>query len=179
MPEITLDARSALASVSPFAAKDLSIREESGFALTQVAGFGKAFEKPLAAAVGKLPAKVGVAQDNTGFTVFRTGPRQFWCVGAAEVAALPPDSVVTPLSSSRCRICVEGTLARRVLARAAALDFDARQFKPGQFAMTGIHHTPVLIHCVGADAFHVYALRTFALAVWEWLVDAGEGLTAA
>ncbi len=179
MPEIMLDARSPLASVSAFSAKDVGLREEGGFALTQVAGFGKAFEKPLAAAVGKLPAKVGVAHDNAGYTVMRTGPRQFWCVGDAEVAALPPDCVVTPLSSSRCRIRVEGALARRVLARAAALDFDARHFKPGHFVMTGIHHTPVLIHCVGADAFHVYALRTFALAVWEWLVDAGEGLAAA
>ena len=34
------------------------------------------------------------------------------------------------------------------------------------------------VGCVGDDAFHVYAMRTFALAVWEWLVDAAEGLVA-
>ncbi len=38
--------------------------------------------------------------------------------------------------------------------------------------MTGIHHTPVLIHCTGENSFHIYALRTFALSLWEWLVDA-------
>jgi sarcosine oxidase gamma subunit len=35
----------------------------------------------------------------------------------------------------------------------------------------------VLIHCTSDDTFHVYALRTFALGVWEWLVDAAEGLS--
>ena len=84
---------------------------------------------------------------------------------------------MTPLSSARCRIKVEGEKARAVLARAAAVDFSAKAFKPGQFVMTGIHHTPVLIHCTTADTFHVYALRTFALGVREWLVDAAEGLS--
>ncbi len=178
MPEIMLDATSPLASVSAFTAKDVSIREEGGFTLTQVAGLGKGFEKPLAAAVGKLPAKVCAAQANGAFTVFRTGPQQFWCVGDALPQGLPAECLVTPLTSSRCRMRVEGALARRVLARAAAIDFEPRSFKPGEAAMTGIHHTPVLIHCVGDNAFHVYAMRTFALAVWEWLVDAGEGLAA-
>jgi heterotetrameric sarcosine oxidase gamma subunit len=178
MPEIMLAAQSPLQSVSAFTARDISIREEAGFTLTQVAGFGRAFEKPLAAAVGKLPAKPGALQVNDAFTVFRTGPQQFWCVGDAAPQGLPGECLVTPLTSSRCRIRVEGALARRVLARAAAIDFDPRSFKPGHFAMTGIHHTPVLVHCVGDNAFHIYAMRTFALAVWEWLVDAGEGMVA-
>jgi heterotetrameric sarcosine oxidase gamma subunit len=178
MPEIMLAAQSPLESVSAFTARDISIREEGGFTLTQVAGFGKVFEKPLAAAVGKLPAKVGALQVNEAFTVFRTGPQQFWCVGDAPPQGLPGECLVTPLTSSRCRIRVEGALARRLLARAAAIDFDARSFKPGHFAMTGIHHTPVLIHCAGDNTFHLYAMRTFALAVWEWLVDAGEGMVA-
>lgn len=176
MAEIMLDARSPLASASAFDAPGISIREEGGFTLTQVAGFGKAFEKALATEVGKLPAKVGTAQTNDGLTVLRIAPQQFWCVGDKAPAELSADCLVTPLSSARCRIRVEGVLARRVLARAAQVNFDAKAFKTGHFVMTGVHHTPVLIHCVGDDAFHVYAMRTFALAVWEWLVDAGEGL---
>ena len=61
MAEIMLDARSPLASASAFDAPGISIREEGGFTLTQVAGFGKAFEKALATEAGKLPAKVGTA----------------------------------------------------------------------------------------------------------------------
>jgi sarcosine oxidase subunit gamma len=176
MPETMLDPRSPVATQSAFAAAGIAIREEGGFALTQVAGFGKGWEKTLAAAVGKLPARIGVAQQNDAFTVLRISPQQVWCMGAQAPEGLPPECLVTPLSSGRCRIRVEGARARQVLARAAQVDFDVRSFKPGQFAMTGIHHTPVLIHCVEADAFHVYAMRSFAQAVWEWLTDAAEGL---
>jgi methylglutamate dehydrogenase subunit D len=56
------------------------------------------------------------------------------------------------------------------------IDFDAAHFKPGHFVMTGIHHTPVTIHCVSENSFHIYALRTFARNVWEWLCDVAEGL---
>lgn len=173
-----LDARSALASVSAFEAKGITIREEGGFTLTQVAGFGKGFEKPLAEAVGKLPSKIGVVQSNEAFTVMRVAPHQLWCVGETAPQGLPPECLVTPLSSGRCRIRVDGPHARRTLARGSAIDFDTAAFKPGQFVMTGIHHTPVLIHCVGEEAFHVYAMRTFAQAAWEWLVDSAEGLVA-
>lgn len=173
-----LDARSPLASAYSFEAKDIAIREDGGFTLTQVAGFGKGFEKSLAEAVGRLPARIGVAQANDAFTVLRIAPQQFWCVGDAAPGGLSGECLITPLSSGRCRIRVEGAHARRTLARGSAIDFDRSAFKPGQFVMTGIHHTPVLIHCVDAEVFHVYAMRTFALAVWEWLVDAAEGLVA-
>jgi sarcosine oxidase gamma subunit len=38
--------------------------------------------------------------------------------------------------------------------------------------MTGIHHTPVLVHCTNENRFEIYALRTFALSVHDWLTDA-------
>jgi len=176
MPDVMLREVSPLASVSAFTADGIRIAEEGGFALTQVSGFGKAFEKDLAGVIGKLPAKVGVAQVNDVCTVMRVAPQQYWCVGTAALPELPSSCLVTPLSSARCRIRVEGDKARTVLSRAAAVDFGAKAFKPGHFVMTGIHHTPVLIHCTTADTFHVYAMRTFALGVWEWLVEAAEGL---
>jgi sarcosine oxidase gamma subunit len=30
----------------------------------------------------------------------------------------------------------------------------------------------VLVHCVGENRFEIYALRTFAVSVYEWLADA-------
>ncbi len=176
MPEVTLAARSPLATVSAYAAPGISIFEDGNFTLTQVAGFGRGFEKPLAEAVGKLPLKVGIANSTDAFTVMRIAPQQFWCMGDHASAGLPSECLVTPLSSSRCRIKIEGEKARILLSRCAAVDFDERSFKPGHFVMTGIHHTPVLIHCIEAHAFHLYAMRTFALGVWEWLVDAAGGL---
>jgi sarcosine oxidase subunit gamma len=67
---------------------------------------------------------------------------------------------------------VEGGAARAVLSKGISLDFHPREFRPGQFASTGLHHTPVLVHCIGGDVFHVYAMRTFATSVWDWLRDA-------
>lgn len=177
MPDVMLKEISPLASVSAFTADGIRIVEEGGFALTQVAGFGKPFEKDLASVIGKLPAKVGVAQVNDVCTMMRVAPQQFWCISTAALPELPSSCLVTPLSSARCRIKVEGEKARAILARVAAVDFSAKVFKPGQFVMTGIHHTPVLIHCTEADTFHVYAMRTFALGVWEWLVDSAEGIS--
>jgi methylglutamate dehydrogenase subunit D len=145
------------------------LSEVEGFVLTQVAGDEKALKK----AIGKLPAKVGQVVEIDGRQLFRVGPKQMWVVGDAPYA----DGVyVTPLSSSRCRMQLEGTNARHVLAACALIDFDAAHFKPGQFVMTGVHHTPVIIHCVGDELFHIYAMRTFALNVWEWLCDVAEGL---
>ena len=106
----------------------------------------------------------------------RTGPSQFWLVGP-ETDDLPAKlhglCAVTPLSHGRTRIAIAGTPARAVLSTGIALDFHPSAFTPGMFAMTGVHHMPVLVHCTGDDAFDIYALRTFALTVWEWLTDAG------
>ncbi len=81
-------------------------------------------------------------------------------------------AILTPLSHSRTRIFIEGVPARDVLSKGIPLDFHPTVFKPGMFAMTGIHHTPVLVHCVSDHRFEIYALRTFALSVYDWLTDA-------
>jgi heterotetrameric sarcosine oxidase gamma subunit len=170
MPDTLLQARSPLGTDTHFRRDTVSISESPGFALTQVAGDEKALKK----ALGKLPGKPGWAIGGADGTLFRIGPRQIWLLdGTIEPAT---GIFITPLSSSRTRIMLEGAAAREVLAACAAIDFGSHAFQPGQFAMTGIHHTPVLIHCAGTNAFHVYAMRTFARAVWDWLVDVVEGL---
>jgi methylglutamate dehydrogenase subunit D len=125
--------------------------------------------------LGKLPTKVGVATVSDGRTLLRTGPKQIWVLGVAPTAS--SGCYVTPLSSGRTRIALSGSGAREVLSSCAAIDFHPMEFKPGQFVLTGIHHTPVTIHCTGEDEFHIYALRTFARAVWEWLEDSSKGIT--
>jgi sarcosine oxidase subunit gamma len=170
-----LDMRSPLARVKPYRSDALKILEAPGFSLTQAAGFDKRFDKTIAPITGKLPPKIGAALESEGRTIFRTGPVQFWFVGPANddlAAKLGSLCIVTPLSHSRTRIALEGEPARAVLAKGIALDFHGDAFTPGMFAMTGLHHTPVLVHCVAQDRFDLYALRTFAVTVWEWLADA-------
>ena len=171
-----LERRSALANVKPYASSALQMGEARGFSLTQAAGLGKSFEKTITPITGDLPPDMGIAVESQGRTVMRVGPRQFWFVGPEEdddfATKLGPLCAVTPLSHSRTRIFLKGTPARDVLAKGIPLDFHKSVFTPGMFAMTGLHHTPVLVHCTGANRFELYALRTFAVTVWEWLTDA-------
>jgi methylglutamate dehydrogenase subunit D len=165
-----LDVISPLASIDAFASATVNLTEAPGFTLTQMVGADKDVKKVL----GKLPSKVGVALEHDGRTLLRIGPKQNWVLGAAPAEAA--GCYLTPLSSGRTRIALSGAKARDVLATCAAIDFHPTEFKLCQFVMTGIHHTPVVILCVTDDLFHVYVLRTFALAVWEFLTDAALGV---
>ena len=168
-----LERRSALANAAPFRSKVLELAEAPDFALVQVAGE----ETATAARFGALPEKIRIALARDGQTIFRVGPRQFWFVGpmGADIANGLADTVaITPLGNSRTRILISGAAARDVLAKGVAVDFHHGAFTPDQFALTGLHHTPVLVHCIAADAFHLYAMRTFSMSVWEWLVDAAR-----
>lgn len=156
-----LEASSALVSVKPYVSSLLTIVEAPDFTLTQYAGA----EKDLRKALGKFPARIGIVQDN----LLRVSPTQIWSLNEAVEA---PNCFVTPLSSSRTRIEISAVPARDVLAKCAAIDFHKSEFKPNTFAQTGIHHVPVLIHCVADEIFHVYVLRTFALSIWDHLTDA-------
>ena len=170
-----LERRSALASVAPYRSDVLQMNEARGFSLVQTAVFSKAAEKEIANITGRLPARVGIALEGNGRTLMRVGPKQFWFIGPAEddlPAKLNGHCAVTPLSHSRTRIILDGAPARAVLAKGIPLDFHEAAFKPGHFAMTGLHHTPVLVHCVSRNRFELYALRTFAVSIWERLTDA-------
>jgi heterotetrameric sarcosine oxidase gamma subunit len=169
-----LERRSALATARPFAWAALTLGEVRNFTLTQVAGFGD-FEPAVAAVAGTLPTANDRAVESNGRTVFRTGPQTFWFVGPAGddlAARLGATALVTPLSSSRTRISIEGRAARDVLRKGIPIDLHESIFTPGRFAQTGLHHTPVLLHCTAEQRFELYAMRTFALDVWEWLEDA-------
>ena len=170
-----LERRSALATAKPFTSAALEVRDSPGFALVQVAALSADFEKRLKPALGALPKAVGTAKVQEGRTLLRVGPSQFWVIGAADddiAAALSGLGAVTPLTHSRTRIALAGVPAREVLAKLVPLDFHSKTFGPGNFAMTGLHHTPVLVHCTGKASFDVYALRTFAMSVWEAIADA-------
>ena len=165
-----LEMNSALASVTAISNVSVNLSEAPIFTLTQIAGSDKDLKK----ALGKLPTSVDIAMEHDGRTLLRVGPKQVWVLG--ETPAPTKGCYITPLSSARTRISLSGAAARDVLSSCAAIDFHPSEFKPGRFVMTGIHHTPVLIHCIGENEFHMYAMRTFARAVWEWLEDATKGI---
>ena len=166
-----LERKSALATATPYRSDVLRMGEARGFSLIQAAGNLKA----IAEVAGPLPEKVGIAMAGGGRTVMRTGPEQFWFVGPESddlASRLANRCAVTPLSHSRTRMFLEGAPARDVLAKGIPLDFHESVFKPATFAQTGLHHTPVLVHCVSETRFEVYALRTFSVSIWHWFADA-------
>ena len=137
-----LDRRSALASFKPVTSAAVSLGEVRGFTLTQAAGFDTEAEIVIAGVAGPLPRGTDMAIESNGRIIFRTAPRQFWLVGPEKddiAQKLAGKCIVTPLSHSRTRILIEGPAARAVLAKGMALDFHESVFKPGMFAMTGLH----------------------------------------
>ncbi len=173
-----LERVSALASARPYVSSILTIAERPGFTLTQVARLDADFEAKLTATAGPLPEGIGRAQVNGERVIFRIGPAQFWIVEpetGTTPARLDGVGAVTPLSHSRVRIGITGAPARNVLAMLIPVDLHETVFTPGSVALTGIHHTPVTVHCIGADDFDIYVMRSFALNVWEVVTDAALG----
>jgi methylglutamate dehydrogenase subunit D len=183
-----LERRSALAgALETGGAGDerrLALGEVRGRSLVQVAAFASTLADLASAAeplLGTaLPARIGESVAAGSRRLFKTGPEQFWIVGpeaddlaSSLAAALRPDvGAVTPLSHSRTRIFVEGPAARELLAKGIPLDLHLDVFRVDDFALTGLHHTPVLLHRSAPDRYELYAMRTFALSVWDWLTDA-------
>jgi methylglutamate dehydrogenase subunit D len=152
-----LERVSALGPATPYAGERLRIEEALEFSLIQFAPAG-------------LKLKPGVAAERDGRTLFLVSPKQAWSAGPR--SGSQPQGLA--LSSSRTRILLEGAAAREVLAKGIAIDFDPKAFIPGHFASTGLHHTPVMVHCLAESTFHLYALRTFAASVWDWLLDSSS-----
>jgi sarcosine oxidase subunit gamma len=170
-----LERISALASARPYVSSSLTIAERPGFTLTQVAGLDADFEAKLTATAGPLPEGIGRAQVNGDRVIFRIGPAQFWIVepeAGTTPALLDGVGAVTPLSHSRVRISIAGAPARDVLSMLIPVDLHETVFTPGSVALTGIHHTPVTVHCTGDSGFDIYVMRTFALNIWEVVTDA-------
>ena len=162
----------------------LRIGETRGWKLVQVEAFSttaEELEQAVRTSLGfELPARVGVAQASGARLLLRWGPEQFWIITqdgedilpALRSAVTPAIGSVTELSQSRTRIWVEGSHSSEVLANGLAIDLDPKFFGPNSFALTGLHHTPVMVLRTRATRFELYVLRTFAVWTWEWLTDA-------
>jgi len=161
----------------------VALGEVRGFSLVQVAAFpntGPALAQAVEAILGTLPERAGQSSVISNRLLFRTGAEQFWVVSgenedlteALQRAVRADLGTVTSLSHSRTRIFVEGPGARPVLGTGIAIDLNTLLFPVGAVALTGAHHTPVVLHRVGAERYEIYALRTFAVWIWDWLTDA-------
>jgi heterotetrameric sarcosine oxidase gamma subunit len=181
---VLADALKASGRVGAGGLRRLRIGEFRGWTLVQVAAFATTdaqFQLSLRPVLnGDLPTRVGDVVHVDGRRLLKTAAEQYWVITREGddilrglQSAIPPQiGAITALSHSRTCIFVEGSAAREMLAKAVPLDFHPDSFRVDQFALTGLHHSPVLIHRSAEDLYEIYALRTFGLSVWEWLIDA-------
>ena len=154
--------------------------EVRGWSLVQAAAFSSThaeFRGMMGTMLGaNLPSQVGEVIRSNGRMLLKTGAEQYWIImpEADDLTLCVPAEMgaITSLSHSRTCMYIEGPQAAAVLAKGVPLDFHAEVFRVDHFALTAIHHTPVLIHRAAETRYEIYALRTFALTVSEWLTDA-------
>jgi sarcosine oxidase subunit gamma len=76
-------------------------------------------------------------------------------------------------SDGRTVIRVEGPAARAALAKGVPIDLDPRAFGAGAVALTDVARMAVHLWQVdAAPVFELAVFRSYAAALWEWLVEA-------
>ena len=161
----------------------LRIGEVRGWSLVQIAAFATTLAE-LKCAVRSLldvalPSCVGDVVTVGARQLLKTGSTQFWIISrdgedltsVLRAAVAPTIGAVTPLSHARTCIYVDGSAARELLS-CIAIDFHPSVFHRNCFALTALHHTPVLVHRSNENRYELFLLRTFAQSAWEWLADA-------
>jgi len=161
--------------------RPVQIKELRGWYLTQLAAFrGREceFEQHLSRLLG-LDSRPGAAAISSRGALLNTAPGQYWLVTtdrrlerALQMDLPPVDGSVTSLSHSRVRLAVIGPNVPALLAKGISVDLRPERFRVGDFVETGLHHTAILLHRTGEARYELYLLRTFAVSLWGWLVDA-------
>jgi len=162
----------------------LQLGEERGWSLVQLSAFsatGSELRTTASRALGAdLPLRVGEAAVGGSRVLMKVGSDEFWVitrnaedsVPTLRAAVGPAIGSVISLSHARTCIWIEGLCARATLATAITVDLDPEVFRLGSFALTGLHHTPILIYRSRESRYELYVMRTFAVWTWEWLTDA-------
>jgi len=76
----------------------------------------------------------------------------------------------TVLDHGYTRISILGDRARDLLSAGIRIDLRPEAFPPGRATPTAYRDIPVVLHA-RTDRFDVYAPRSLARSIWEWLVD--------
>ena len=172
-------ARSVRGSGSP-----LRIREIRGRCLAQLSVAGIAagdLDSRVRSVIGLgLPATVNAQSVSDRAKIKRLTLDHYWLdTSDAEplkrlAQALPASCTLTELSQSRVRVLLEGPMVRAMLAKGISIDLHPTVFRVGDFALTALHHTTVLLERCGADGYELWWMRTYAATLWDWLLDAAR-----
>jgi sarcosine oxidase subunit gamma len=189
-------AHSALACVTPFGSAGcvLALGECPGSTLLHLEGArpGAALDAVVAGlALAHLP-KIGGSGGYDGTRLLGLGP-DIWML-AHDAASAVPDilapggligqafEVTVDVSHAYTRIEIDGDHSVEFIAKACALDLHPRSFAPGACAATGFAGMrTILWRSADADRFELLIGRSYAVSLWEWMIDAAAeyGMAAA
>jgi heterotetrameric sarcosine oxidase gamma subunit len=86
----------------------------------------------------------------------------------------PAIGTVTDLTAARVIINLSGAGAQRVLYSGPAIDFDPGQFPVDRVKQSTIDGIGIIIRRVAVQEFELYVYQSLALALWDWLIEAGQ-----
>ena len=103
-----------------------------------------------------------------------TGVARLRNILAPELAA--QSLVLVDLTDGLVVLEIAGSAGREVLGRCCGLDFDLRRFGAGKCARTRFAQISVVIDCIHEpSSFTLYAPRSYAAWLTDWLCDVGFG----
>jgi heterotetrameric sarcosine oxidase gamma subunit len=164
--------RSALAALyregSHGAAPGVSLAEQRLPGMIQVTTWGD--ETALGGIALPGANRASVTGDVTALWV---GPRRFLLVGPGLLQRLEGSgAALVDQGHARTVIRTSGPRTRDLLAKGTGIDL--ARFAENDVALTLLGHVPAALHVVEAEAIDLYVARSYALTLWEWLLDAAE-----
>jgi len=165
----------------------ITLQERRGLSMLLVACFPEdreALATILRESFGLSLGEPGESHQADGMSLLWQGPNR-WLLVAPEArhsdltAALEPlctahpAVAVTDLSHARSVIRLSGDSGRKLLAKECGLDLELSAFPAGACALTRFSHYAVTLHAVEEETLDLYITRSFALALWEELLDLG------
>jgi heterotetrameric sarcosine oxidase gamma subunit len=163
----------------------LSLRERSGGTITRLEGrrSGLALTGCLAAwGIADLPASGRC--ENGASVLLPVGPDIWFLLADAPAPTEGAFDLALDMTGAWTRIAISGANASVLLAKGCAIDLHPRMFAAGACAAAGFAGMRTAIWRTEAGGFELLVGRSYALSLWEWLVDAaseyvGEGAAAA
>ena len=179
--------RSGLHGVDDGSSVALTLHERRDLSMVLLACFPEdreALDSILRERFGLDLAEPGKASSNDEATLLWQGPDRWLLVAleAQQVAmahsleqalAEHPTVAVTDLSHARSVIRLSGSPARQLLCKGSGLDMEPGSFSKGNCALTRFGHYAITLHAVEEQVIDLYITRSFALALWEELLDLG------
>lgn len=105
--------------------------------------------------------------------MMRIEPLKFWVIGTNPLNCDAEEGATLDLSHSRTRLRIFGHHSMDVLNSFLPLDLRDRSFAVGQVASTGFHHVGVTLWR-STDGYELFVPRSFAVSLWEMLVEGSE-----